>query len=395
MLLTVLLLVSPLLTSCSVDIHKQFAAPGAASTLAQTELPGTPRVSPQTATPAPSPTPSPAPTAPPEKVKIGISLPSESMEHWKQDGHNMAEQLVQAGYSSILQYANNNAQVQAEQISGMITKGCKILVIAAVSASSLSDVLETAAENNVTVIAFDRLITQTPNVDYYIAFDNNKTGELQGQYIRDQLKLDSEAGPFTIEIFAGNPMDTNATIFYNGAMSVLAPYIASGKLVIESGQQGFDQVATANWSSAAAQTRMNSLLDANYQSGRKLDAILSPNDSLAIGILASLAKHGFGTAAKPYPIITGQDCSVNNVKAIIAGRQSMSVFKDTKGLVENAVEMITAIENGQVPPTNDSKTYDNGVKVVPAWLVSPVIVTKDNYKAILVDGGYYTAKQLK
>jgi putative multiple sugar transport system substrate-binding protein len=140
---------------------------------------------------------------------------------------------------------------------------------------------------------------------------------------------------------------------------------------------------------------MNSLLDANYQSGRKLDAILSPNDSLAIGILASLAKHGFGTAAKPYPIITGQDCSVNNVKAIIAGRQSMSVFKDTKGLVENAVEMITAIENGQVPPTNDSKTYDNGVKVVPAWLVSPVIVTKDNYKAILVDGGYYTAKQLK
>ncbi|MDR3552546.1 MAG: sugar ABC transporter substrate-binding protein [Clostridia bacterium] len=329
------------------------------------------------------------------KVLVGVSMPTQSLQRWNQDGSNMVSQLKSAGYDSILQYANNDVTTQVQQIENMITKGCKILVIAAIDGSSMTDVLATAAKNNVKVIAYDRLIMQTPNVDYYATFDNYKVGQLQGKYIVDQLKLDSASGPFNIEIFAGSPDDNNAKFFFNGAMDVLKPYISSGKLVIKSGQKDFNVVAITSWTSATAQSRMDNLITANYANGTKLDAILSPNDSIAIGIVASLQSHNYGTADKPYPILTGQDCDKPNVKAVLAGQQSMSIFKDTRKLASETVTMITAMEKAQTPETNDSKTYNNGVKVVPTELLTPVFVDKSNYKSILIDSGYYKLSDIQ
>jgi putative multiple sugar transport system substrate-binding protein len=331
----------------------------------------------------------------PKKVKVGVAMPTQSLQRWNQDGANIVKQLKDAGYETVLQYANNDVNTQVQQVENMITTGCKILVIAAIDGSSLTATLATAAKNNVKVIAYDRLIMQTPNVDYYATFDNYKVGSIQGQFIIDQLKLTTAAGPFNIEIFAGDPGDNNATFFYNGAMDLLKPYIDSGKLVVKSGQKDFATCAIANWTSATAQSRMDNLITANYASGTKLDAILSPNDSLAIGVVASLVNAGYGTADKAFPVLTGQDCDIPNVKAIIAGQQSMSIFKDTRTLASKTVEMITAIENGQAAPTNDTKTYNNGVKVVPTFLCTPVFANKDNYQDILVTSGYYTADQLK
>jgi putative multiple sugar transport system substrate-binding protein len=255
-------------------------------------------------------------------------------------------------------------------------------------------VLNTAKTNNCKVIAYDRLIMKTANVDYYATFDNFKVGVMQGQYIETQLKLKTAAGPFNIEVFGGDPGDNNAIFFYNGAMSILKPYIKSGKLVVKSGQVDFAKVAIPSWTSATAQTRMDNLITSKY-SNTKLDAVLSPNDSLAIGIVASLKSNGYGTSAKPYPILTGQDCDIADIKAIIAGQQSMSVYKDTRLLATKVVSMVDAIAQGSTPETNDSTTYNNDSKVVPTELLTPVYVDKSNYEDILVKGGYYTDAQLK
>lgn len=330
-----------------------------------------------------------------KKVKVGVSMPTQSLQRWNQDGSNITKQLKAKGYDVTTQYANNDVNTQISQITNMITKGDKILVIAAIDGSTLTDVLKTAKDNNCKVIAYDRLIMKTPNVDYYATFDNFKVGEMQGQFIVDKLGLKTNKGPFNIEVFAGDPGDNNATFFYNGAMSVLKPYIDDGTLVVKSGQKDFNTVAIANWTSATAQSRMDNLITANYAGGTKLDAVLSPNDSLAIGIVASLKTAGYGTADKPYPVLTGQDCDIPNVKAIIAGQQSMSIFKDTRNLASQVVTMIDDMENGKTPETNDSKTYNNGVKVVPTELLAPVYVDKSNYDKILITSGYYTKSQIE
>jgi putative multiple sugar transport system substrate-binding protein len=326
---------------------------------------------------------------------IGVSMPTQSLQRWNQDGSNMQKQLESKGYKVELQYANNDVNTQVQQIENMITKGCKVLVIAAIDGSSLTDVLSKAKDSGCKVIAYDRLIMKTPNVDYYATFDNYKVGAMQGQYLETKLGLKEGKGPFNIEIFAGDPGDNNSHYFYNGAMDVLNPYIKSGKLVVQSGQIDFAKVAITGWTSAKAQERMDNLITSKYTGGTKLDAVLSPNDSLAIGIIASLQSNGFGTSDKPYPIITGQDCDIANVKAIIAGQQSMSIFKDTRLLAEEVVSMVDAILQGSTPETNNTTDYNNGVKVVPTELLPPVYVDKSNYEDILIKGGYYTADQLK
>jgi putative multiple sugar transport system substrate-binding protein len=326
---------------------------------------------------------------------IGVSMPTQSLQRWNQDGSNMQKQLESKGYKVELQYANNDVNTQVQQIENMITKGCKVLVIAAIDGSSLTDVLSKAKDSGCKVIAYDRLIMKTPNVDYYATFDNYKVGAMQGQYLETKLGLKEGKGPFNIEIFAGDPGDNNARYFYNGAMDVLNPYIKSGKLVVQSGQIDFAKVAITTWTSAKAQERMDNLITSKYTGGTKLDAVLSANDSLAIGIIASLQSNGFGTPDKPYPIITGQDCDIANVKAIIAGQQSMSIYKDTRLLAEEVVSMVDAILQGSTPETNNTTDYNNGVKVVPTELLTPVYVDKSNYEDILIKGGYYTADQLK
>lgn len=326
---------------------------------------------------------------------IGVAMPTQSLQRWNQDGDNMKKQLEAKGYKVELQYANNDVNTQIQQLENMITKGCKVLVIASIDGSALTNVLNNAHNAGVKVIAYDRLIMKSDYVDYYATFDNFKVGVIQGQYIEQQLGLKDGKGPFNMELFAGSPDDNNATFFFNGAMSILKPYIDSGKIVIPSKQTEFNKVAILGWTSEKAQARMDNLITANYAGGKKLDAVLSPNDSLAIGIVASLKNAGYGSGSKAYPILTGQDCDKPNVKAMIAGQQSMSIFKDTRTLAAKVVEMVDAIGKNQQAPVNDTKTYNNGNKVVPSFLCDPVFADKNNYKQILIDSGYYKESDIQ
>ena len=301
---------------------------------------------------------------------VGIAMPTKSSERWVADGNNMAEQFKKLGYETDLQYGDDVVQNQVSQIENMITKGVKVLVIAPIDSSSLTDILQRAADAKIPVVSYDRLIRGTENVNYYATFDNFKVGVLQATYIADKLGLAQGKGPFNIELFAGSPDDNNATFFFKGAMSVLQPYIDSGKLVVKSGQTSFDQVATLRWDGGLAQSRMDNLLSKAYTSGR-VDAVLSPYDGMSLGIISALKSAGYGTPANPLPIVTGQDAELASVKSIIAGEQTQTVFKDTRELAKAAVQMADSLLTGGKPEVNDTTTYDNGVKVVPAFLLQP------------------------
>jgi putative multiple sugar transport system substrate-binding protein len=323
--------------------------------------------------------------------KIGVAMPTKDLQRWNQDGANMEEQLKAAGYEVDLQYAANDIATQVSQIENMISSGAQVLVIASIDGDSLGTVLAQAKEKGIKVIAYDRLIMNSDAVSYYATFDNYMVGTKQGEYIRDQLDLDNAAGPFNLEIFTGDPGDNNARFFYGGAMDILNPYIEQGKLVIKSGQKEFDEVATANWSTENAQSRMDAIISANYADGTKLDAVLCSNDSTALGVTNSLEANYTGD----WPIITGQDCDVANVKNMIAGKQSMSIFKDTRTLAAKTVEMVDAIMKGSDAPVNDTKTYDNGTGIIPSYLCEPVFADVNNYKQLLIDSGYYTEADLQ
>ena len=323
---------------------------------------------------------------------VGISMPTKSSQRWIDDGNNMVKFFEEKGYQTDLQYAEDDIPNQLAQIENMVTKGVDVLVIAAIDGTTLSDVLQQAADKGILIIAYDRLIRDSENVDYYVTFDNFQVGVIQGSYIVKALDLENQAGPFNIELFGGSPDDNNACFFYNGAMSVLQPYIDSGKLVVQSGQTGMDKVSTLRWDGATAQARMDNLLSANY-TDKKVDAVLSPYDGLSIGIISSLKGVGYGTADLPMPVVTGQDAEVPSIKSIIAGEQTETVFKDTRDLAQKAVEMVDAALNGKEVPVNDTETYENGVKVVPSYLLVPVDVDASNWKEVLVDSGYYSADE--
>ena len=329
-----------------------------------------------------------------DKGPVAISMPTKSSARWIDDGNNIVKQLQAAGYGTDLQYGDDDIPNQLSQIENMVTKGAKVLVIASIDGTTLSDVLQKAHDAGIKVIAYDRLIRDSGNVDYYATFDNFQVGVLQAGSIVDGLGLKDGKGPFNIELFGGSPDDNNAFFFYDGAMSVLQPYIDSGKLVVKSGQTGMDKVGTLRWDPATAQARMDNLLSANYTDA-KVDAVLSPYDGLSIGIISSLKGVGYGTAAQPLPIVTGQDAEIPSVKSIIAGEQHSTIFKDTRELAKVTVAMVDAVMSGKEPEVNDTKTYDNGVKVVPSYLLKPVAVDKTNYKQILVDSGYYSEDKLK
>ena len=328
------------------------------------------------------------------KGLVGVSMPTKSSARWIDDGNNMVKYLKDAGYTADLQYAEDDIPNQLAQIENLVTKGAKVLVIAAIDGTTLSDVLQKAADKGVKVISYDRLITKTKNVDYYATFNNFEVGVLQASTLVDGLKLKDGKGPFNIELFGGSPDDTNAFYFYDGAMSVLKPYIDSGKLVVRSKQMGMDKVGTLRWDGAVAQARMDNLLSA-YYGKEKVHAVLSPYDGLSIGILSSLRGVGYGTAAQPWPFVSGQDAEVPSVKSIIKGEQYSTIFKDTRELAKVTVKMVDAVMTGSKPEINDTKTYNNLVKIVPSYLLKPVAVDKTNYKKILVDSGYISEDKLK
>lgn len=332
-----------------------------------------------------------APAAEATGTKVGVSMPTKDLQRWNQDGDNMQKELEAAGYEVDLQYASNDPQTQVSQIQNMISSGANVLVIAAIEASSLGEALDQAKAANIPVIAYDRLLMNSDAVSYYATFDNYKVGVTQGQYIIDTLDLDNAAGPFNLEITAGDPGDNNAGFFYSGAMDLLQKYIDEGKLVVKSGQTKFDEVATPQWKTETAQSRAENILSSNYADGTNVDVWLCSNDSTALGVTNALAANYNGE----YPIITGQDCDIENTKNMIAGKQSMSVFKDTRTLASQVVKMVGQILKGETVDVNDTETYDNGTGVIPSFLCEPVFADKDNYKTLLIDSGYYTEDQLQ
>ncbi|AGZ43371.1 multiple monosaccharide ABC transporter substrate-binding protein [Actinoplanes friuliensis] len=333
---------------------------------------------------------------------IGVTMPTRSSERWIGDGDNLKKQLEAKGYKVDLQYAEDDIPTQVNQLDNQITRGAKLLIIASIDGTAITTQLQSAKENNIPVIAYDRLIRNSPNVDYYATFDNFKVGVQQATSLLVGLKLLKEdgskgdgKGPFNIELFAGSPDDNNATFFFNGAMSVLKPYIDDKSLVVKSNQTDFKTVAILRWKPAVAQDRMENLLTSTYKGGAKVDGVLSPYDGLSIGILSALKSNGYGTAGQPYPVVTGQDAEVASVKSIIAGEQFATIYKDTRKLADTTVQMADSVLKGQKPTTNNDKDYDNGVKVVPAQLLDSVIVYKSNYQKELVDSGYYKESDLK
>ncbi|MCD8167760.1 MAG: sugar-binding protein [Clostridiales bacterium] len=322
---------------------------------------------------------------------IGVAMPTKDLQRWNQDGSNMKAELEAAGYAVDLQYASNDVQTQVSQIENMISNGCQMLVIASIDGSSLGEPLSQAKEAGIPVISYDRLIMNSDAVSYYATFDNYKVGQKQGEYLVEALGLENSSEPRNIELFTGDPADNNCVFFFGGAMDVLQKYIDDGKLVVKSGQTAFEQVATANWDSEKAQNRMDTIIAGNYSDGTVLDAVLCSNDSTALGVENALAASYTGT----YPVITGQDCDIANVKNMLNGKQAMSVFKDTRTLATQVVKMVDAVMQGSEAEINDTSSYDNGTGVIPTYLCEPVVVTIDNYKEMLIDSGYYTEDQVK
>ncbi|MGN6326741.1 multiple monosaccharide ABC transporter substrate-binding protein [Pseudolysinimonas sp.] len=333
---------------------------------------------------------------------VGVAMPTKVSERWIADGNAVKSDLEKNGYKVDLEYANNDIPTQVQQVNTMITKGAKVLIVASIDGGSLTDQLDAAAKAGIKVISYDRLLTGDKNVDYYVSFDNYKVGVYQANSLLTGLgvldkdgKKTGQKGPFNIEVFAGSPDDNNATFFYNGAMDTLKPYISDGTLVVKSGQTNFNQVAILRWDPATAKARMQDLIAKSYSTGAAVQGVLSPYDGLSDGILSALEGAGYGSGGKQIPIITGQDAEVASVKQIIAGTQYSTIYKDTRKLANEAAKMANDLLTGKKPEVNDTKSYDNKVKTVPSYLFQPVVVTKDNYKEILVDSGYYKASDLQ
>jgi putative multiple sugar transport system substrate-binding protein len=323
-----------------------------------------------------------------DKGKIGISMPTVALQRWVIDGLALGRSLGKLDYQPDLKFADNAPKQQIAQIEQMIVDGARVLIVAPVDGPALKDVLQKAADKKIKIISYDRLIRDTPNIDGYATFDNFQVGVMQGEDIVNRLGVKDKAGPFHLELFAGSPDDNNAFFFYNGAMSVLKPYIDSGRLVVESGQTAMEAIATPQWAGSTARLRMDKLLPTYYKA-KRLDAVLAPNDGIAVELIVSLKRFGYGLQGKELPVVTGQDADLNSVRSIVKGEQASTIFKDTRVLADVAVKMADALMQNKPIPINDTKTYNNGVKLVNSFLLKPVLVDKSNWSKILVDSGYY------
>ncbi|WP_308283109.1 multiple monosaccharide ABC transporter substrate-binding protein [Pseudonocardia nigra] len=336
-----------------------------------------------------------------EELLVGVSMPTQTSERWIADGDSVRQQLQEAGYQVELQYAGDDIPTQSQQVDQMITQGADLLIIAAIDGTALSSQLQAAADAGIPVIAYDRLIRDSENVDFYVTFDNFQVGVAQANALLTGLGLrnadgspGSATGPFNIEIFAGSLDDNNAFFFFDGAMSVLQPLIDDGTLVVKSTQTSIEQAAILRWQQETAQRRMEDLLTAGYNDGTRLDGVLSPYDGISRGIITALQNAGYGTAENPMPVITGQDAEIASVKLIADGVQHSTIFKDTRLLAEQAGIAGEAFLGGSEPEANDTETYDNGVKVVPSYLLPIETVYADNIQSVLVDTGYWTAEEV-
>jgi putative multiple sugar transport system substrate-binding protein len=337
-----------------------------------------------------------------EDVTIGVAMPTETSERWIQDGNAVKESLEEAGYKVDLQYAGDDIPTQTQQIDSMITGGADVLILAAIDGTALTSQLEAAAAANIPVISYDRLIRDSENVDFYVTFDNYQVGVAQATALLTGLGLTDaegqptgEKGPFNVELFAGSLDDNNAHFFWDGAMDTLKPFMDEGSIVVPSGQTDIEQAATLRWSQETAQKRMEDLLTSTYSGGTELHGVLSPYDGISRGIITALQGVGMGPTIKDgLPVVTGQDAEIASVKLIQDGVQQSTIFKDTRKLADQAVVAAEAYVNGEEPEANDTEQYDNGVKVVPSYLLEVDTVYADNIKPLLVDSGYWTQEEI-
>ena len=324
-----------------------------------------------------------------DEKKVGVCMPKKDVERWRLDGSNIKMQLEAKGYKVILEYADDDPEKQIRQINDMIDNKCKALIIAAADCFNLNATLERAFNNGIKIIAYDRLIMDTKYIDYYCTFDNYEIGEEQGNYIVNALDLDNRIKPITMEIFSGAADDSTSIENYNGQMRALKPYIDSGKITIPSGQTDPIMTAIENWSTENAKIRMEKILTRFFSDGKPLDAVLSTNDSIALGVLTVLKNAGYGSGDRPFPVLTGMDCDIENVLAIKNGEQSMSMFIDTRALATWAVNLVDDVLNGKTPRNINTDRYDNNVKIVATSICKAIYVDKDNYLDILTKDGYY------
>jgi putative multiple sugar transport system substrate-binding protein len=324
---------------------------------------------------------------------VGVSMPTMGSLRWVYDGLGMMRALTHMDYTPDLQYANDSAKTQVAQIDAMIKKGARMLVIAAVDGAALTSVLEEAGKRGVKVLAYDRLIRNTPNIDSYSTFDNFAVGQLQASDIANRLRLNEMSRPYTLEMFAGDADDNNTHMFFDGSMSVLKRYLDSGQLVVASGKTALKDIYTPHWNGLLAKGRLQGDLNTAY-ARRRLDAVLSPYDGISIEVLNALKLVGYGQPAQPLPVVTGQDAELPSVRSIRRNEQSSTVFKDTRQLVQQSAKMVDDTLSGRSVAFNDQKTYHNGVKTVPSMLLKPLLVDKANLQATLIDSGYYKPEQI-
>ena len=331
------------------------------------------------------------------KGLIGVVMPTRSEERWIKDGNAVKEGLEKLGYAVDLQFSDDDIPTQTRQIDDMITKGVKALVIASIDGGALSNQLANAAAAKIPVISYDRLLMQSPNVDYYVSFDNYKVGGQMGDILITGLKLNqaTAANPVIIELFAGSPDDNNSVGFYQGAMDKLKPFMDRGVLKVPSGQIDRAVIGTLRWDAAEAQKRMENLLSAYYSGNVVLNGIVSPYDPISLSTLEACKAVGYGsTPGKPLPVVGGQDCVVASVKSILAGEQYATILKDTRSLGAATVTLVDTLMQGRTPTGLDTTSYHNGAKIVPSLLLDSVIVTKDNVQKDVIDTGYHTAAEL-
>ena len=329
---------------------------------------------------------------------VGIAMPTKSLERWNRDGSYLKEQFETAGYGVELKYSDNDVEQQNNDIAAMIADGVDLLIVAAIDGDSLSNVLGDAKDAGIPVIAYDRLIMNTDAISYYVSFDNYTVGTLQGQFVIDQLGLDlnDTSKTYNIEFTAGDPADNNAGYFFNGAFDTLKDYIDAGILNVVSGKTTFEQVATPSWSTDTALENMQNTLASYYSDGTVLDVALCSNDSTALGVAQAITSDYAGSNA---PLVTGQDGDIANLRNIVDGIQTMTVYKNVANEAIVTLELAKAMLVGETPDASlidtfgidcayDTSSYDNGTGIIPSYLLVPSVITKDNLQE-LVDTGLY------
>lgn len=328
---------------------------------------------------------------------VGISMPTKSLERWNRDGSYLKEQFEKAGYNVLLTYSDNDNNQQNNDIANMLAENIDLLIVAAIDGEALAQTLADAKDQNVPVIAYDRMITNSDAVNYYVSFDNYTVGVLQAQYVIDKLDL-ANAGDktYNIEFTAGDPADNNAGFFFNGAYDTLKTYIDAGTLKIPSGKTTFEQVATPAWSTDTAMENFQNTLASYYSDGTVLDIALCSNDSTAMGVAKAITSDYAGSNT---PLVTGQDGDIANLQNIVDGVQTMTVYKNVADEAGVTLVLAQALLAGEtidaslcskfaVEAACNTTDYSNGTNAATSFLLVPYSIDAENLQ-LLVDTGNY------